>query len=598
MSDHLHPTPTSPPPKSTTMTSNPDSYAHSRQASSSELEQGEARPSASENTPLLARRPSDADTSPSRWTGLGDTSAATLLRSFQGKSSSSARRWPSVLALLLLCVFVVFIIVFAFLLPGVVQDYAMQSASFEPTSLSIHSFTSDGVRARVQGNFVMDASKVNQKSVRDIGRFGTWIARKVETGQSQVRVSLPEYGNVVLGTADVPRLLVDVRNRHTTALDFLADLHAGDVDGIRRIATDWLDGRLGQLRVLGEASVPLKSGLFSLGRQTITQSLLFASKDIPAIPDYQIHKLNLHEVELPDATKGIQANVSVSTKNPYPVDFVIPPLGFALLVDSCTKSDPLIQIADATTSNLHVEPKRAIDVDASAYVRRLPESFTRSCPGSQQSPMDAFLASYIHGEDTIVYVRGSDSPSLNTPRWITDLISDITVPVPVPGRSMGKLIRNFTLSHVDFTLPNPFAEPDTPEANPQISADIKALIAVPEEMNFNLDVTAISADADVFYQGKKLGRLDLEKWQPANSTRAETKDDEGPMLEIESAIKDAPLDITDDDLFTDLIEAMLFGGKRVILNIKANVNVKLTTALGDVVVRKIPAEGSVPVKRS
>ncbi|KAL1302624.1 hypothetical protein AAFC00_002995 [Neodothiora populina] len=553
---------------------------------------------ASEYTPLLARPDGDEEEADEAQNDDSERSfsAAALLRTFQGKHSRASRRWPSLLALLLLCLLVLLIIVFAFFAPAVVQQYAMQAATFEPTSLSIHSFTSDGVKARIQGDFTMDASKVKKKPVRDLGRFGTWIARKVETGQSQVQVILPEYGDIVLGTAEIPHLLLDIRNTHTTHIDVLADLHPGDVDGIRRMAVDWLDGRLGQLRVRGEASVPLKSGLLNLGRQTISQTLLFAGQHIPTMPEYRIHKLNLHEVDLPDARRGIQGNVSISVRNPYPLDFVVPPLGFVLLVDNCAAADPYIELADATTDELHVEPKRTIDVNASAFVRRLPDSFTQACPGTHESPMDAFLASYIRGKDTTVYVRGSDSPSLDTPRWIIDLVSDIIVPVPVPGHSFGQLIKNFTLANVNFGLPNPLAETGTPEASPRISAEVKALISLPEEMNFNLDVNAISADADVFYHGSKLGRLDLSKWQAANSTRVESTDDEGPLLAVRSAIEDVPLEITDDDVFSDVIQAMLFGGKSVILAIKANVNVKLNTALGDLVVRKVPAEGVVPVK--
>lgn len=474
----------------------------------------------------------------------------------------------------------------------------MQAATFEPTSLSIHSFTTHGVRARVQGDFTMDASKVNKKPTRDLGRFGTWIARKVETGESTVEVSLPEYANVILGTATVPSIKVDVRNTHTTHIDFLTDLQPGDVDGIRRIAKDWLDGTLSELRVNGKASVPIKSGLFSFGTQTISQSLLFAGGDIPTMPEYNIHSLNFEEVQLPDLTRGIRANVSISANNPYPLDFVVPPLGFAIMVDNCASSDPYIQLADATFDELHIEPKRTLDIDASAFIRHLPEAFTKACPNSHESPMDSLLSSYIHGEDTTVYVRGSDSPSLDTPRWLTDIISDITVPVPFPGHSFGHLIKNFSLADVNFGLPDPFAEPNTPEAQPHISANVKVLVALPEEMNFDIDVNFISADADVYYHGDKLGRLDLSKWQPANSTRIDSEKDQGPTLAVQSSIEDAPLYITDDDVFTDVLEALMFGGKGVNLAIKADVNVKLVTALGEFAVRKIPAEGVVPVKRS
>ena len=553
---------------------------------------------ASEDTPLLLGHANghddDADAGDAR-----SFSAASLLRSFQGgKKAKGSRRWPSLIALVLLCVVVLLIMILAFFIPAVVQDYAVQAATFEPTSLSIHSFTADGVRARIQGNFVMDASKVKKQPVRNIGRLGTWVASKVQTGQAQVQVSLPEYDNAVLGTANVPPLAIDIRNGHTTKIDFLSDLHPGNVDGIRRVAKDWLDGRLGEMRLLGQASVPLKSGLFNLGRQTISQSILFASKDIPSIPKYNIHSLNFQEVDLPDFTTGIRANVSISVDNQYPLDLVIPPLGFAILVDNCIPSDPYIQLADATLGSLHVEPKQALEIGASAFVRRLPSSFTQACPKTHESPMDSLLASYIHGEDTTVYVRGSDAPSLDTPRWVTDLMSDFTVPVPFPGHTFGHLIRNFSLADVNFGLPDPLAEPGTPDAQPHISANVRALVAIPDEMNFNINVTHISADADVFYRGSKLGRLDLTKWQPASSARVPSDPGEGPTLAVESSIENAPLNITDDDVFTDVLEALLFGKHGVMLEIKADVNVQLVTALGQLVVRKVPAEGSVPVKRS
>lgn len=576
--------------------SNPSSRPQStRSAHSTSPHRPQSSNHPSELSPLLPRAENDTDVS--NEDAPRSSSAASLLRSFQGKYKS-AKRWPSLLALLLLCLVVLLIIVLGFFAPAIVEDYATQAATFEPTSLSIHSFTTTGVKARVQGDFTMDAAKVKKKSVRDLGRFGTWIAREVESGESHVKVTLPDYSSLVLGTAVIPPMKVDIRNGHTTHVDFLTDLGPGSVDAIRKIAKDWLDGKLDQLRVIGTASLPLKSGLFKLGTQTISQAMTFANKDIPTMPEYTIHKLNFHDVELPNLQKGMAADVSIELINDYPLKFTLPPLGFAILVDNCSPSDPYIELADATTGNLHVEPKENLNVSVSGFVRRLPQAFTQACPGKHESPLDQLLGGYIHGNDTTVYVRGSDAPSLDTPRWITDLISDITVPVPFPGHSFGHLIRNFSLADVHFGLPDPFAEPDTPEAQPHISAKVKALVALPEEMNFNISVGRVRADADVFYHGSKLGRLDLHKWQPANSSRVDGEKNAPPLLAVESAIEDAPLTITDEDVFAEVLQALVFGGEGVVLGIKADVDVELETALGQLAVRKIPAEGSVPIKRS
>lgn len=554
---------------------------------------------ASEQTPLLP--PNTADSQNDLSQPQRDVSARrSLLSSLHNPSRSAGkRRWPSLLALLLLCLVVVLIIVFAFLAPSTVEQYAQQAVVFEPTGLSIDSFTAEGVRARVQGDFTMDARRVNKKAVRDLGKFFTYIAREAESGESEVEVLLPEYGNVVLGTAQVPGIKVDLRNGHTTHVDFLSDLQPGDIDRIKRIAHDWLDGRLGQLRVVGQASVPVKSGIFSLGKQNLQQEMLFAGNDVPSMPDYSIEKLNFHDAADGSGIAGMAADVALRVANDYPIDLTIPPLSFDILIPGCRQNDPFLPLGTAETPALHVRPKEPLELNVTGLVHQLPDPLTQDCPHTKSSPLDQLLATYIHGNDTTVYIRGSKATPDNTPDWLTTLLSDTTVPVPLPGRTLGHLIKNFTLADTHFSLPSPFADPDDEESNPRLSARVQALIALPREMNFNVSVGRVRADADVFYEGKKLGILDLHRWQKAKSKRVEEhgSSDDGPTLMVESLVKDAPLRITDDDVFADVIEALVFSGKGVKMTIKALVDVELTTALGEMVVRGIPAEGSVPVKR-
>lgn len=245
-----------------------------------------------------------------------------------------------------------------------------------------------------------------------------------------------------------------------------------------------------------------------------------------------------------------------------------------------------------------MQPKERVLVNVDGLVRQLPDTLTTTCPNSDSSPLDLLLGDYIHGMETTIYVRGSDPPSSETPPWITDLIKSVVVPVPFPGHSFDNLIKKFTLADVRFGLPDPLAEPDTPDTQPRLSATVKALVGLPKEMNFPIDVARVRANADVFYRGKQLGHLDLHRWQQANSTRLEAHAEEPATLAVESHVKDAPLQITDNDVFTDLIQALVFGGKGVVLGIKADVDVGTETALGKFVIREVPAEGKVFVKRS
>ena len=549
--------------------------------------------------------------------------AASSLRSLQSEAPSkgkSSRRWPTIIALVILGLVIILILCLGFAAPEIVEEYAREALVFEPTDLSIDEFTSTGVRARIRGDFTMDGARVQKKPVRDLGRAGTWIAKAVESKQSKLKVFLPEYGNLLLGTAEVPPIVVSIRDGHTTHLDFPSDLAAGDLDGIRRMANDWLEGRIGDLNVRGVAEVPLKSGIFGLGTQSIAQTIAIKgecsvelvpqpdntrprtnlrviAQELPAVPKFNITKLNFHEVEISALEKGMAADVSLTVGNDYPVRFTVPPLSFEILVQGCAMDQPYLRLADAITKEIQVQPKKDVEVEVGGFVRKLPETLIATCPQTQKSPLDTLLGEYIRGEETTIYVRGSSSPSHETPDWVTKLIQSITVPVPFTGKSFDNLIRNFSLADVHFALPNPFANPNEPEASPRISATVKALVGLPEEMNFPIDVSRVRADASVYYQEKKLGRLNLKKWQKANTTRIEAHDDVEAGLAVESTVKDAPLKITDDDVFKDVVEDLLFGGKPVVLGVKADVDVETETALGKFVVREIPAEGKVFVKR-
>jgi hypothetical protein len=316
------------------------------------------------------------------------------------------------------------------------------------------------------------------------------------------------------------------------------------------------------------------------------------------MPKYNITRMNFVETPIPGEHKqGMAADVSLTAFNEYPVSLDIPPLGFEVLLPGCSLTDDYIVVADALTKPVAVRPQSDVLAEVRGLVRELPKSLTRVCPESRFSPLDLLLKQYMGGEAATVFVRGAKHPSFDTPEWLIDILSSFTLPVPFPGRSFDGLIRNFSLTDVHFSLPDPFAEPDDPAANPMVSGNILVLAGLPSEMNFEINVTNVRATADVFYHDKKLGELNLRHWQKANSTRTEETKDSEATLKIQSRIKDAPLNVTDADVMTDVLQAMLFGGKAVLLDIKAAVDVKVQTVLGQLVLKDVPAEGKIPLKR-
>ncbi|KAF5672238.1 hypothetical protein FDENT_10607 [Fusarium denticulatum] len=511
-------------------------------------------------------------------------------------STKAPWRWPSIIAMVLLGIIVILIIILGFLVPPAVKEYAEKAAVLEPTNLSIENITSDGIRARIRANVCLDGSRVDNQNSRRIGKAVTGIMRKLETKETTVNVYLPDYADALAGTAVIPPLVVDVVNGHTNELDFVADVNPGDAEHIRKIANDWLEGNLKQLKVVGKTKVHLKSGIIPLGAHDVAESMVFEANEIPSMPNYNIERMDLHDRPVDGhGRKVIEADVSLKVHNDYPVSFRVPTLRFEVLVPNCDSSLPSISVADATTEPIDVKAKADIQADAKGIIRDIPESLTKVCPHSESSPLDHFMDRYLHGEDAKVFVRGKKTNNTDTPEWISDILESITVPVDFPGRSFDSLIRNFSLTDVDFKLPDPFADVNDPEGEPRVSGTAQVLAAVPPELNVELGVDKLRSNADLFYKKRKMGELNLRHWQSANSTKVHDKENGETLLNITSRLVDVPLTITDGDVFSEVMQKLLFGGGDITLDIKAEVDVKLKTVLGILTVKKVPAEGKIPV---
>ncbi|KAK6825095.1 hypothetical protein PG987_012589 [Apiospora arundinis] len=515
--------------------------------------------------------------------------------STQSLKKSSSRRWPSFIAMGVLGLMVIAIIALAYIVPDAVQEYAKQAAVVEPTSLSLESITADGLRARIQATFRLDGARVANDHVRRVGKAATWVANQLGTEETTIVVTLPDYKDLLLGTAAIPPLLIHLKDGDVTNFDFVTDIVPGNMEGIRSIANEWLEGRLDKVRLQGKADLALKSGLLPLGTHSVAESLVFEAKKIPAMPQYNITRLNVKDVPGPGDKQSMLAEVSIVARNEYPLELDVPELAFEILVPGCD-TDDLIVIADAVTSEIFVKPRSSVQADVHGIIRELPDSLTRDCPDSKSSPLDIILKQYMQGEPATLYVRGSSHPDGSTPRWVAELLSSVTLPVAFPGKSLDGLIRNFSMSDVHFTMPDPFADPDDPASNPTVSGNILVTAGLPSEMNFGINVTKVRASADVYYKSDKLGELNLKKWQAANSTRVEETKHHEASLNIGARIHEAPFNVTNSSVFTTVIQQLYFGNKPIQLAIDAKVDVKVDTSLGQLVLKEVPAEGMIPVK--
>jgi hypothetical protein len=314
------------------------------------------------------------------------------------------------------------------------------------------------------------------------------------------------------------------------------------------------------------------------------------------LPDVKISKLNVYDLDTPGGSGALAFDVSLTASIDSPLSLTIPSLCFELLVPNCSPGDPNILVADAVTKEFQVEPGAGAVMNVVGTMQSLSDELTRACPGREDSPLDFLVKSYMNGRPTTVYIRGADNPSLETPPWLADILKGVTVPMPFTGHALDNLVKNYTMSDVHLSLPDPFAEPDSDESQPRISALVKVLIALPEQINLHVDIPHVRANADVFYHGKELGVVNLPKWQPANASYIKDTDGSQALL-VNFAMKDAPLRVTDEDVLTEILQSLIFEGKPVGLRVVAAVDAEVATKLGQFAVRGIPAEGAVQVKR-
>ncbi|KAK3397198.1 hypothetical protein B0T20DRAFT_415512 [Sordaria brevicollis] len=552
-----------------------------------------------ESTPLL----STSNTTP-RYNGERDDPDAASLVSAEASHSGDAEpparpakkstRWPSIIAALILMALATSIAIGAFFVPAAVEEYAKEAIVIEPTNLALESITTDGVRARIQANFRLDAQRVKNVHVRRVGQFTTWLAKELATEETKVKVYWIDHDNMLLGTAGLPPLTITIANGHNTELDIVADLAPGDADTIRTIANQFLAGKMDIIRVRGTTDITVKTRFnIPLGTHYVSETMEF--EGIAPLPSYNITGLNFEERPLPgDEKEGMAADVTITTFNPYPVAFDVPSLKFEVLVPGCRKHGPAISVATAVTDVIALRPEADVEVAAHSIVEDLPESLTSPCPGGTMSPLDKLFEAYLAGQPTSVLVRGQRDQGGDAPGWIGDIMSSVTVPVPLPEQSFDDLIRNFSLTDVSFSLPDPLADPDDPDSNPKVSGTIVALAALPSELNISLNVSRVQAKADVFYHSSKLGELEID--EKASSIQIEGGPGEENLIEITSRVHDTPLKVTDDDVLTEVISALLFGDVNVILDISALVDVGVHTILGEFIVKGVPAEGRIPLK--
>ncbi|EPQ62508.1 Bgt-863 [Blumeria graminis f. sp. tritici] len=504
-------------------------------------------------------------------------------------------RWPSISSIIFLGLLMLTIMLSAYILPAALQIYAKEAIVIEPIRISLESITETGLESRIQANVRVEAARVQNPYTRKIGIICSWLLMQVGTQEARVDLYLAGYNGLPVSNLVIPGLKMDVRNGHSKLLDFKAHLSIRNPQSLKLFAGDWIRGKIEQIHIIAKTELFFRSGILSLGSQSISQSIFIKGPNIPSIHE-NTTSLNLYEVPISgDSTHSLAARMLTSFKNDYNIEIEIPSLEIEVLVPGCGKED-YIRLLYAKSNPIHVDPQSQIHIIVDGMMKKLPASLMESCPKSTLSPLDALMWKYIHGYGITTLVRGTKHPDKQAPNWLVELLSSITVPLTFPSLNMSKNFGNFSIKDMEFHLPDIIPNPGFGNTSPHISGLVEVAASLPKEINFGLNVTKIRATSKVLFENRKFGDIYVRNWQHASSAQVRGPNKQGSSLYVQSYIKDAPIEITDNVVFKDVVQALLIEGRNVSLQIIALVDIYVSTVLGEVTLTNLPGEGFVPVK--
>lgn len=222
--------------------------------------------------PLASNSPADGDIDP----GADETTP--LIRSAPDVENVSVSRpqrsWWTIIAITILLILTINIIIFAFLVPSAVEDYAKQAAAYSVRNIQIQEYTDSGVISKAQVDITFDASRVSSSGIRKLGVFFANIAKHVYTKPCLVSVLLPQYSGAQVALVGLPELKIDIRNQHPNSLDIVFNITITNETLAVQLAGDVLDGGKSEIYAFAETDIYIRAGIIPLGHHHVEQEIV------------------------------------------------------------------------------------------------------------------------------------------------------------------------------------------------------------------------------------------------------------------------------------------------------------------------------------
>ncbi|KAI9314274.1 hypothetical protein BX666DRAFT_1971907 [Dichotomocladium elegans] len=465
----------------------------------------------------------------------------------------------------------------------------------------------DGVLLEFNEASIVNATRMNNSDVLTLHIAGqitlkdpayglvqkaSWVLGDIGTRTSILEVyngPLILSASTSMGTIEIPPLNLNITSRFTK-FNFTTPFTVANTKELMKFAQDAVASKEVSWQIAGP--VGLKLGWFGasvvLEREVILEGM------------EGLKQANLQSAIFPGVHPrgGIALQGTVELYNPSKMLSIrLGDVDFGIYLPGSSGNDKMIAVVRATDANLIGGKWNLFGISG----RTIPQSENDE---EARIIMDRFLSAYLHGNTTIVHVRGNrfgpdddgdpycergtTTASSLPPEWLRKALESLTLQIPFPGTSEPDLIRSLELSNIKI---------DFAKNSPVISADVAAMLKKPDEMQFSINVTEIHPKVYLYLHedsDSPFGQLVPEK-----GSKAETVEKGMPegMIKVISKIDHAPFEVMPgkDDEFQKFL-GKIFYGQRGTVYIRGLANAVVDCPIGLLTIHDLEFKGKLDTK--
>ncbi|RCH93974.1 hypothetical protein CU097_000838, partial [Rhizopus azygosporus] len=452
-------------------------------------------------------------------------------------------------------------------IPSFAERTVKESVQFKFQTASIINVTQENTMSmHVSGQIQLDPS-LYAWSNRLTTLLGT-----VDISPSQLEVI---HSDQTMGTIDLPALSLNASSA-VTEFDFITQFIIQDSHAFMTFCKQAVQARIVTWHIQGPLSV-------SIGWVPWHPSVDL-NKDIHLEGMNGLTKTEMQSLSFPGAHPlgGVAISGTVGLYNPSNVlSLRLGDIDFGIYIPGPEK-DTQIAIVRAVNANLIGNQMNYFNVTG----RTLPIT------SDAESIMSSFLTQYLHGESSLVHVRGSSfGPDPNqpthTPGWLREALEAITIQVPFPGASETDLIQKLELSNIKIDFSS--------LGDPLISADAVAYLKQPKEIEFDLDVQKILPTVYLYLNQESLHPFAVVK--PNEPCPAQTQKIDDHKLMVTSKIEKAPFKVLPGGQkdFEEFLNRV-FHEKNGRVYMQGSSDAQVESAFGHLTVQNLQFQGSLDIQ--